>query len=361
MSRFPDTFLDDIRDRVPLSALIGQRVSWDRKKTRVAKGDYWCSCPRHGEKSASFHVRDAQQHFFCFGCGFAGGHFDFLMQMDGLSFPRAVEEVASLAGVRMPDSAPRTEAEKAEAAHRAEAFRRQKEAKDREAERERAARIMSAGQIWRASTPIAGTLAQVYFEWRGLKPPLEETELRFHPSLERDPAAPRGDTHPALIARVQDAAGKGIAVWRIYLALDGKGKSKAFDNPKMGFGPAAGGAVRLGGIGKVIGIGEGVETSLAVRELGESRPVWAGLSTSGIIGFKFPEGVDRAIVYPDGDGAKQKTRQRHDGSTYIGDIPGLKAAQTLVAEYPDRVSIADHAFNADYLEVLQATKGLPIR
>ena len=81
----------------------------------------------------------------------------------------------------------------------------------------------------------------------------------------------------------------------------------------------------------------------AVRELGESRPVWAGLSTSGIIGFKFPEGVDRAIVYPDGDGAKQKTRRRHDGSTYIGDIPGLKAAQTLVAEYPDRVSIADHA------------------
>src|SRR5690606_13433530 len=53
--RFTPAFLDEIRDRVPISSVIGPRVTWDRRKTNAAKGDYWACCPFHGEKSPSFH------------------------------------------------------------------------------------------------------------------------------------------------------------------------------------------------------------------------------------------------------------------------------------------------------------------
>ncbi|MGE0500037.1 MAG: DNA primase [Rhizobiaceae bacterium] len=100
--RFPPTFLDEIRDRVPISSVVGQRVTWDRKKTNAAKGDWWACCPFHGEKSPSFHCEDRKGRYHCFGCGVSGDHFRFLTELDGLSFPEAVERMAGLAGVPMP-------------------------------------------------------------------------------------------------------------------------------------------------------------------------------------------------------------------------------------------------------------------
>ncbi|MGE3305934.1 MAG: DNA primase [Rhizobiaceae bacterium] len=100
--RFAPTFLDEIRDRVPISSVIGARVSWDRKKTNAARGDYWACCPFHGEKSPSFHCEDKKGRYHCFGCGVTGDHFRFLTELEGLSFPEAVERIAGLAGVPMP-------------------------------------------------------------------------------------------------------------------------------------------------------------------------------------------------------------------------------------------------------------------
>jgi DNA primase len=100
--RFSPAFLDEIRDRVPISSVIGARVSWDRKKTNAPKGDYWACCPFHREKSPSFHCEDRKGRYHCFGCGVSGDHFRFLTELDGLSFPEAVERIADLAGVAMP-------------------------------------------------------------------------------------------------------------------------------------------------------------------------------------------------------------------------------------------------------------------
>ncbi|MAU21547.1 MAG: DNA primase [Martelella sp.] len=107
--RFPPSFLDEIRDRVPISALIGQRVTWDRKKTNVGRGDYWACCPFHGEKSPSFHCEDRKGRYHCFGCGVSGDHFRFLTDLDGMSFPEAVQRVADMAGVAMPERDPQAE------------------------------------------------------------------------------------------------------------------------------------------------------------------------------------------------------------------------------------------------------------
>jgi DNA primase len=100
--RFPPSFLDEIRDRVPISSVIGARVSWDRRKTNAARGDFWACCPFHGEKSPSFHCEDKKGRYHCFGCGVSGDHFKFLTELDGMGFPEAVEKIADMAGVPMP-------------------------------------------------------------------------------------------------------------------------------------------------------------------------------------------------------------------------------------------------------------------
>jgi DNA primase len=114
--RFPNSFLDEIRERVPISAVIGGRVSWDKRKTNPSRGDYWACCPFHGEKSPSFHCEDKKGRYHCFGCGVSGDHFKFLTELDGMSFPEAVEKIASMAGVPIPardEQAERRERERA--------------------------------------------------------------------------------------------------------------------------------------------------------------------------------------------------------------------------------------------------------
>ncbi|NTS31890.1 DNA primase [Phyllobacterium sp. BT25] len=100
--RFSPSFLDEIRERVPISSVIGTRVSFDRKKTNAPKGDFWACCPFHGEKSPSFHCEDRKGRYHCFGCGVTGDHFRFLTELEGLSFPEAVERVADMVGIPMP-------------------------------------------------------------------------------------------------------------------------------------------------------------------------------------------------------------------------------------------------------------------
>lgn len=107
--RFSNSFLDEIRDRVPISAVIGRRVTWDRRKTNVSRGDYWACCPFHGEKSPSFHCEDRKGRYHCFGCGVSGDHFRFLTDLEGLSFPEAVQQIADLAGIALPQPDPQAE------------------------------------------------------------------------------------------------------------------------------------------------------------------------------------------------------------------------------------------------------------
>ena len=107
--RFSNSFLDEIRDRVNISDVIGRRASWDKKKTNAPRGDYWACCPFHGEKSPSFHCEDLKGRYHCFGCGVSGDHFRFLTELEGLSFPEAVQQIADMAGISMPQPDPQAE------------------------------------------------------------------------------------------------------------------------------------------------------------------------------------------------------------------------------------------------------------
>lgn len=94
---YPQSVLDDIRDRVSIAALIGERVPL-KKAGRNYKG----CCPFHNEKTPSFVVSDEKRIYHCFGCGEGGNVFNFFMKFDGLSFRESVEMLASRAGVRLP-------------------------------------------------------------------------------------------------------------------------------------------------------------------------------------------------------------------------------------------------------------------
>lgn len=103
----PPQFLDEIRARVPLSRVIGRKVTWDLRRSNQAKGDWWAPCPFHGEKTASFHVDDQKGFYYCFGCHAKGDALSFLREAEGMGFIEAVEMLASEAGLQMPERDPR--------------------------------------------------------------------------------------------------------------------------------------------------------------------------------------------------------------------------------------------------------------
>src|SRR5262249_50373845 len=95
--RFSPQFLDELRARLPVSAVVGRRVKL-RKAGREWKG----LSPFNKEKTPSFFVNDQKQAWFDFSSGKNGNIFDFLMLTEGLTFPEAVERLALEAGMPLP-------------------------------------------------------------------------------------------------------------------------------------------------------------------------------------------------------------------------------------------------------------------
>jgi DNA primase len=78
----PNGFLDELRTRVTLSSIVGRKVTWDMRKSNMAKGDFWAPCPFHQEKSASFHVDDRKGFYYCFGCHAKGDAVTFVKESE---------------------------------------------------------------------------------------------------------------------------------------------------------------------------------------------------------------------------------------------------------------------------------------
>ncbi|WP_420392393.1 DNA primase [Acuticoccus sp.] len=118
--RFTQDFLTDLRDRVPLSSIVGRVVTFDRRKSQPARGDHWACCPFHQERTPSFHVDDRRGFYHCFGCQQSGDHISFLTDHGGLDFVDAVKALAAEAGVALPEpDAPVPEATRRRDADRA--------------------------------------------------------------------------------------------------------------------------------------------------------------------------------------------------------------------------------------------------
>jgi DNA primase len=95
--RFPPSLLDEIRARIPVSDVVGRRVKLKRQGR-----EYSGLSPFKQEKTPSFTVNDQKGFYHCFASGEHGDIFTFLMKIEGLSFPEAVERLARDANVEMP-------------------------------------------------------------------------------------------------------------------------------------------------------------------------------------------------------------------------------------------------------------------
>ena len=95
--RFPPQFLDELRERLLVSEVVGRRV-----RLKKAGREWRGLSPFNQEKTPSFFVNDQKSMWFDFSSGKNGNIFDFVMMTEGLTFPEAVERLAGEAGLALP-------------------------------------------------------------------------------------------------------------------------------------------------------------------------------------------------------------------------------------------------------------------
>jgi len=242
--------------RLPLDAEV-------RAKDIVEKlGGIWrgtrgeCRCPAHDDGSPSLSVRlgDTAILFHCFaGC-------------TTIEVLKALQrrKLHDRAAVSMPEASPK--------------------------------RDMSALalRLWKASQPIAGTLAEEYLLARGLSGPFNKS-LRFN-SATIHGSGPSKRTMPAMIAAVENDMGV-VAVQRTFLDPDNV-LHKPMSKPKVSLGLLGTAAIRLAPATDELGFAEGIEDALSAMEW-FGTPTWALGGVERLAFVAIPASVRRIIVYGD--------------------------------------------------------------
>jgi DNA primase len=174
--RFTPQFLDELKARLPVSEVVGRRVRL-KKAGREFKG----LSPFNKEKTPSFFVNDVKQAWFDFSSGRNGSIFDFVMMTEGVTFPEAVERLAGMAGMALPQV---TEEAQAEAVHRKSLYE-----------------VMELASKFFEATLAArtGARARGYLADRGLDP---NTQLAFR----------LGYAPPERFALKENLGGQGVPV-----------------------------------------------------------------------------------------------------------------------------------------------------
>ncbi|MFZ4627315.1 MAG: DNA primase [Blastocatellia bacterium] len=95
--RIPRGFSEEVRQQADIVRIVSDYLTLRKKGA-----NYWGCCPFHQEKTPSFTVSASKQFFKCFGCGKAGDVFTFVMELEGASFPEAVETIAGKIGLAIP-------------------------------------------------------------------------------------------------------------------------------------------------------------------------------------------------------------------------------------------------------------------
>ena len=95
---FSESFLTELAERNDIADVVSEYVRLGKRSGANLFG----LCPFHNEKTPSFSVSPDKQIYHCFGCGKGGGVVNFIMEIEGLSFPEAVEFLAKRAGMTVP-------------------------------------------------------------------------------------------------------------------------------------------------------------------------------------------------------------------------------------------------------------------
>jgi DNA primase catalytic core len=158
--------IETLRRQADIVAVVGDYTSLKR-----AGGSFKGLCPFHTERTPSFTVKQGDNVFHCFGCDASGDLYDFLMRIEGLAFPEAVEALARRTGFSL----------------RYEEL----SARDREAigERSRLVGVMGAAQRFFTTTLLGadGEVARTYLKERGFgREDVDRFDLGFAPNRWED-------------------------------------------------------------------------------------------------------------------------------------------------------------------------------
>src|SRR3954464_6476215 len=94
----PDSFKQDLLNRIDIVEVVSRYV-----QLKKGGANYSGLCPFHNEKTPSFSVSPSKQFYHCFGCGVHGNAIGFLMAYGGMGYVDAIKELASSAGMQVPE------------------------------------------------------------------------------------------------------------------------------------------------------------------------------------------------------------------------------------------------------------------
>lgn len=259
-------------------------------------------CPDGGKTRFRFDNKEGKGTWYCNRCG-AGNGLTLVARVNGWTTAETARQIAE--GERIVPIRPRLVASRS--------------APTRDELRSKLQRI------WDESLPVVqGDPVWKYLHGRvpGLVALPSPGELRYHPELEyfeqvrdargRTRSRSRGK-HPAMLAKVRDPEGRPVNLHRTYLdsagrkaAIRASASQELLDAKKMMTGVAryTGGAVHLYAPGEAgrVGVGEGIETMLAVRAAyGNRLAVWSCLNAGGVAKFQIPEWVTELHIFADND------------------------------------------------------------
>ena len=230
-------------------------------------------CPAcEGRDRFRFDDKDGRGTFFCSHCG-AGDGFKLLQLVKGWSFKQAASEVEGIVGTVQAGTAKPAQSD--------------------------AAKVEACRRLWRESRAVvAGDPVSAYLLRRT---GIEATPacIRFHPALAYRHDDGSVTRHPAMVAKVQDSDGHGIAIHRTYLNRSGQKADVPAVKMLLGSLPPSS-AVRLFPALSSIGIAEGIETALSASAR-FGVPAWSCISAGGMEKWTPPPGTERVIVFGDND------------------------------------------------------------
>jgi DNA primase len=96
MPYIAESTIRELNDKLDAVSVVNDYVRLEKRG-----GRYWGLCPFHNEKTGSFTVNPDMKWYHCFGCGKSGSVIDFVMEMDKLTFPEAVEQLAKRMGIEV--------------------------------------------------------------------------------------------------------------------------------------------------------------------------------------------------------------------------------------------------------------------
>ena len=94
--KFSKSLLDEIKSKIEISDIVGKRVALQKRGK-----EFIGLSPFQNEKTPSFTVNNEKQFYHCFSTNKHGDIFTFLVDVEGMSFPQAVEQLAEYAGVEL--------------------------------------------------------------------------------------------------------------------------------------------------------------------------------------------------------------------------------------------------------------------